>query len=213
MLMLAACGGGTSSAWQAYQQAEAVPGQGFGDLRLGTQRMGGLIDQFGVERVGGWFSDEENGIELIYSSVGLHFMFPLEGECAQATRSLGHRMIREMYQPDDFLARYPACRDLTLDAILIASGSRSAWWEGATHRGSRLGDLWPEVMARHGTPLRHGPVYLAQAANASLESLLYEEGAELYFRSLGSDEASTPERLLMPLTHIRLFRPYEASNR
>ena len=176
------------SAWQGYQQAEAVPGQGLGDLRLGSERLGSLVDQFGIERVGGWFADEESGIELIYTSVGLHFMFPMEGDCAQATRHLGHRVIREMYQGSEFLARYPACRDLVLDSILIASGPRTPWWEGSTHRGSRFGDLWPEVLARHGTPQRDGGAYLPQAANASLESLLYDDGMELYFRTLGQHD-------------------------
>ncbi len=207
-LALSACGSGTPSAWQAYQQAEAVPGQGLGDLRLGSESLGSMVDQFGVERVGGWFSEEDNGIELIYTSVGLHFMFPLEGDCAQATRHLGHRLIREMYQGSDFLARYPACRDLRLETILIGSGMRDSWWEGSTHRGSRLGDLWPEVVGRHGSPQGQGSAYLPQAQHTSLESLRFDDGMELYFRTTGSGAADAPDRLLMPLSFIRLFSPH-----
>ncbi|MCC5866320.1 MAG: hypothetical protein JJU31_14450 [Wenzhouxiangella sp.] len=206
-LALTACGSKTPPAWQPYQQAEAVAGQGLGDLRLGSQRLGNLVDQFGVERVAGWFSDEDNGIELIYSSVGLHFLFPVDGECARTTRQLGPRLIREMYQASEFLARYPACRDLRLSSIVITSGLRSAWWQGSTHRGSRLGDLWPEVLTRHGTAQRDGGSYLPQTAGENLESLLYAEGMELYFRTLARSGSDGYDRLMMPLSHIRLWQP------
>ena len=207
LIILTACGSSTPPAWQPYQQAEAVAGQGLGDLQLGSQRLGGMVDQFGVERVAGAFFDEDTHIELVYTSVGLHFIFPVDGDCAQATRSLGHHIVREMYQGNEFLARYPACRDLRLSSILITGGLRSAWWQGSTHRGSRLGDLWPEVLARHGSAQRDGGSYLPQAAGENLESLLYAEGMELYFRTLARSGSNEYDRLTMPLSHIRLWQP------
>ncbi len=210
LALLSSCGGDrTPSAWQPYREAEAVPGQGLGDIRLGSQRLGSMIDQFGVERVSGWFTEEETGIELIYGSVGLHFMFPMQGECARATRALGHRMVRELHQASDFFVRYPACRELTLNSIVIVSGLRSVWWEGSTNRGARMGDLWPEVVARHRDGRQFSHSSLQQVHRESFESMLIEDGMQLFFRTLGSGPPGPADRLLMPLVHVRLFEPHD----
>lgn len=210
IILVAACGNNPPPAWIAYQHADARPGQGLGDLHLGRERLGSLIEQFGVERVAGWFADEDSGIELIYPSVGLHFMFPMQADCAQATRHLGHRVIREVYQGHDFLDQYPACRDLRLSSILITDSPRGGWWQGSTHGGSKLGDLWPEVIASHRQPHHLGPSSLSQAPRVDLEAVLFTEGMTMYFRKVGSGAADAPDRLLMPLSHIRLYLPEDS---
>lgn len=182
-LCVLGCGKPTSP-FDSLRDATVVPGQGLGAIRLGSERLGPFIDRHGVNQVAGVFTDEDTFVELVYPREGLYFTFVFNEQCFRETRDLGGRVARELYEPANFFSRYPACRDAELTRILIGTDGRGrAWWQGRTSAGSRLGDSWPEVMAKEGTPQQQGPAYLAlpRTQNRQIESLRYHSGIEVFF--------------------------------
>ena len=207
-VLLSGCGS-ADSPLDELRFATAVPGQGLGEIRLGSQQLGPFADRFGVRGVAAVFTDEDAELELLYATEGLHFNFRLNDACYQATRHLGARLAREMFNPSKFFASYPVCREAILSRILVGvNGRDEAWWQGATVSGSRLGDLWADVMVNEGTPQEHGLGYLAlqRTQRQQLESLKYYDGLEVYFLYLDSGQPEEEaDRMAMTARYFEIW--------
>ncbi len=181
--LLASCGG-KSDPLDVLKHATAVPGEGLGEIYLGVEHLGPFVDRFGMGQPSGAFTDEDTTVWVFYPNQQIHFAFLLNEPCYEATRMQGPQVVRAMFDPSSFFADYPDCRDATLSSILIGTRSRGeSWWQGSTLSGTRLGDAWPEVLAKEGTPQHQGGAYLPllQTQGQELESLRYSAGMEVYF--------------------------------
>ena len=210
--LLVGCGN-KEDPFDILQYATAVPGEGLGELRLGVERLGGFVDRFGMGQPSVAFTDEEITAWVFYPEQQLHFIFLFNGPCYQATRMQGPRVARQMFDPPAFFASYPQCRDAPLNSILIGTNNRGeGWWKGSTRSGSRLGDVWPDVLVTEGVPQQHGDAYLPlmQTQRLQLESLNYWDGMEVYFVYLqGGQTEEDSDRLAMQARYIDIRRGHD----
>lgn len=119
--------------------ATLTPGEGLGDLQLGTTTLRDFVQEYGIGVAGSMVGDEV-GIEIQFEKGQLAVLFLAPQRCVSALGGDVRRVGALLQDSARFFTDFPPCADASLSSVTVAlpEGEVEGFYRGSTPDGARL---------------------------------------------------------------------------